>query len=417
MTAGPTAHSPFGASSAHRWTECPGSVRAQEGLSDKGSPEAQEGTALHAIAAHCLEQGMDAAELVDRVFAYEDHGELKNIEIDADQAECVQDYLDVVRGGLVEAGDEYELLVEQRFHLEHLHPLFFGTCDAAIVHRVTRYPLAVFDLKTGRGHVVDVRDARRNINKQLGYYGLGAIGNRSVNEPVDLCIVQPRAYHPDGPVRRTTALAGELHALAEELVLAAVNADFDGALRRSGSWCTFCKAAPTCAELREHAYDRADLVWQDDIPVVPSFELSASEPDVHKLAKVLAAADVIEVHIAAARALAHDLAERGYDIPGWKLVDRQARRKWKDDAFTAACLRFDFGLDHKSIFKETLLSPSQAEKKIPAKQKGLLASLWSKESSGRTLVREDNPRPPALPRSTAAFPEDENTEKLEKPRI
>jgi hypothetical protein len=69
---GPTAHSRFGASGAHRWTECPGSVEAQAGLPDNSGPEAQEGTALHAVAAHCLEHEMDAAEWIDTHFRYDD---------------------------------------------------------------------------------------------------------------------------------------------------------------------------------------------------------------------------------------------------------------------------------------------------------------------------------------------------------
>ena len=42
-----TAHAKLSASGAHRWMNCPGSVRAEEGLKDSSSPFAEEGTKAH----------------------------------------------------------------------------------------------------------------------------------------------------------------------------------------------------------------------------------------------------------------------------------------------------------------------------------------------------------------------------------
>mgnify|MGYP000296993732 FL=1 len=43
------AHAKLGASNAHRWLHCPGSVKAEEGFKDKGSVFAAEGTAAHEL--------------------------------------------------------------------------------------------------------------------------------------------------------------------------------------------------------------------------------------------------------------------------------------------------------------------------------------------------------------------------------
>jgi hypothetical protein len=68
-----------------------------EGMPNDSSDYAKEGTALHAVSAHCLETNQDAVEWIDRPFKYEDHGEPCTIEIDEEQAEAVQVFLDVIR--------------------------------------------------------------------------------------------------------------------------------------------------------------------------------------------------------------------------------------------------------------------------------------------------------------------------------
>ena len=416
---GPTGHSRFGASSAHRWTECPGSVEAQTGLPDTSSPEAQEGTALHAVAADCLEHERDANHWTDREFEYEDHGEHKTIWIDEDQAECVQVFLDTVRGDLAEC-PESTLLVEQRFHLDHLHPEFFGTCDAVRVDG-NGYPLSVYDLKTGKGYIVEVRDKgpASKINKQLGYYGLGAIGKLPLINSVVLVIVQPRAYHPDGPVRRTWATPEELQELTRELVHAAHWAESTwntegGPLhppRKAGEWCRFCRAAPTCDALANHVFDRANVVFDDAtaLPVIASENRAdVLAKNANDIAFALEAANVIEEWIAQVRKHAHSLVERGYEVPGWKLVQKRAMRKWKDTAAAERELYFTYGLAETSIRSYSILSPAQAEKLVPKDERKEMAKLWTAESSGVTLVRESNSRPAVLPSSTAAFIEDQS---------
>ena len=57
-----TAHSRIGASSMHRWSACPGSVVLSEGIESRSSDDAKLGTAAHALAEACLNQGLDAAD-------------------------------------------------------------------------------------------------------------------------------------------------------------------------------------------------------------------------------------------------------------------------------------------------------------------------------------------------------------------
>ena len=50
-------HAKLSPSSAVRWMTCPGSVALSEGIEDKSSSNADEGSMMHAMAAKCLETG------------------------------------------------------------------------------------------------------------------------------------------------------------------------------------------------------------------------------------------------------------------------------------------------------------------------------------------------------------------------
>jgi Protein of unknown function (DUF2800) len=383
-------HSPYGGSGAHRWTVCFGSINAQKGLPDDESPFAKEGTAGHAVGATCLESGQDAIEFAGRT--------VEGVEIDESVAEGLQVYLDTIRADQKERGGK--LLIETKFHLSHLHPLFYGTADCVRIG--TDGIMSVYDLKLGRGKIVEVTEhGGTRPNLQLAYYALGAMHARAAQmkslkiSRVELVVVQPRAWHKDGPVRRATFLASELELVATRLVEAARLCEAPGAPRVAGDHCTFCKAAPTCKTLRDFAFDAAQLDFERiGEKTVNPLTLTDAE-----LAKTLDAIDVIETWISAVRAHAHILAGTANGLPGWKLVDKQARRKWEDEVKAASELCFAFGLDEGSIYDRKLLSPAQVEKLLsPTERKtDAFKVLCPARSSGSTLVRADNPRPERKP--------------------
>jgi hypothetical protein len=228
------AHSRFGASAAHRWMRCPGSVKASEGLPNPSSPAAQEGTMLHEAAANTL-LGLDV------------HYELTD-----EQQEVIDAYIEVVKN---EVGDG-QLFVEQRFKLPH-HTEFWGTADAVIENGDT---LKVIDLKAGRGIEVKA-DYAGKLNPQLGFYALGAMAalNRTDWKTVEIIIVQPRF----GGVKRRLTDVTELNDLAMELVDAALRAESDEPPFEAGSHCHFCLAKATCPTLRNEVYRLARMEFDD----------------------------------------------------------------------------------------------------------------------------------------------------------
>lgn len=387
------AHSLYGASGAHRWTACPGSVRLAGPMKEAPSSYAQEGTAMHTVAAACLNSEQDAIEWTGRF--------VDGVEIDEEHAVAIQVYLDAIRVDQLRDGGK--LLVEQKFHLKDWDEQFYGTADC--VRFGQDGMLTVYDAKFGAGEIVEVTrpDGRPNI--QLGFYALGAVYElrrlltQFGSTRVELVVIQPRAWHAQGPVRRKIFNLAQIEAIGDELVDAMKICLKPNAPLVAGSHCKFCKAAGSCPELRRFSLAAATLEFSDDAEM----ELMGKVPDPaamtpQQIANVLYAADVFEVWLNAVRARAHVMAE-SQGVPGWKLVQKQGRRKWIDEEAAANTLIYDFGVDEELIYDTKMKSPAQVEKLLKPKERTMpeFASLCPTVSSGLTLVRDTNPRLEVVP--------------------
>jgi len=404
----PAGHSRFGASSADRWIECPGSVKAQEGMPNETSIYAAEGTAGHEVAAMCLVDGHDAITFVGRSIAVRDFAE--RVEITEELADAVQVFLDTIRDDKAKRGGK--LLVERNFHLEFLDTEFWGTTDAGRLG--TDDVLSIYDLKLGKGKVVEVvtykSDGTSIPNRQLCYYALGFISTlpktiQGLIKEVELVIVQPRASHRDGPVRRVRVKPEQLLDYCQDLVDAAAAARSDNPPFKAGDHCGFCRAKGACPTFRAKAIEIAHSTFLDEdcnaLPdggFAPSPGHNGPPPDPmnltpEQLALLLDRADMLDTWIGGVRAHAEHLARSGHAIPGWKLVDKRAVRRWTAaDDDTKAALLFDFGLDESSIVELKLRSPAQVEKLLPKGERASLERLYDKTSSGTKLARTSDPR-------------------------
>lgn len=228
------AHARLGASGAYRWLRCPGSVRLSEGRPDESTAAGREGTAAG-------REGTVAHEWAERTLrggAIED--------VPADMRAGVGLYVDTVRALVAESGGW--LQAERRISLEALRPPedMFGTTDASIVQSPTR--LHIVDFKYGR-YVVEVEN-----NPQLLYYLLGALlelpaAARARIRELRITIVQPRAAHPDGPVRSVEVSWPLLVLFAGRLMAGAYRTQMPDAPLRPGDWCRFCRAREICPAL------------------------------------------------------------------------------------------------------------------------------------------------------------------------
>jgi len=355
------AHSKLGASSYHRWKACPGSVKASYGIKSESSIYADEGTKAHDIAANIL-IGSGPLEPVDD-----------------EMAEAINVYLDHI-AHLRSLGPSFEA-VEQRLNLQKYHPELFGTADY-VCYLAKEKTLHVVDYKHGRGIPVEVVGS-----EQLMYYGLGALHmNEFAVENVVLTIVQPRCYHPDGPVRSWATDSYTMLEFAADLIDDALATEKPDAPLVTGDHCRFCPAQPTCPAMQQQALSVVQGAFADE---------SVANYPPEKMAFALSLIPQIKAWCESVHQHAHQQASLGNIPPGWKLVDKRATRKWAEGV-NAFILSQALEKDESKFFEPEpkLLSPAQVEKMLPKDKKALLSEFVVKESSGKTLVPCADDRPP-----------------------
>ena len=365
-------HSILGASGASRWMKCPGSVALTKALGVTGDEESEfaaEGTAAHEVAAECLRTSTDAWEQIGRTFY--------NHVVDQDMADHVQTYLSECNG-LDAGGGRW---VEHRI-TSRLHTALFGTLDFAALTTAGDI-LALRDLKFGAGVVVEVKD-----NPQLKYYGFGLLQSLDIFDGVrylDIGIVQPRAFHADGPVRRMQYRADEIHQWGHDvLVPAMLRAEVDTDLD-PGEHCRFCPARFVCPVLQG--------VFQTIATTPPTSVRQLSDTMLGLAWKAMTPA---RVFIKAVETEALSRLERGGTVPGLKLVDKRADRVYRDGA--EAAFRKRYG--NAAYAPLALKSPAQMEKTAPD-AKAMVKKWAYTPKTGRTVAADDDSRV-AVKRLTSA---------------
>ena len=383
-----TGHAKLGPSAAERWMTCPGSVVLSEGMPNKSSKFADEGTLGHALGEACLLDDLPAAAFIGSMFEYEDHGVAKSEIIDADMALHVQVYVDHVRdlGGVMKC--EQRVAVNEQV---------YGTADGVVWQEDTK-SLHIVDLKYGAGVAVEVHG-----NLQLKIYALATLltfGYPATT--VTATIVQPRCPHSDGPVRSATYDVVDLLDFHADLLDAIERVNEAKAVKNlnpflvpSEKGCRWCLASSKCPQLKSKAQTLAKQVFAPGLPY-----------DAAALADTLDFLPILEGWIKNTREFAYGEAEKGHEVPFYKLVDKVANRKFKADA--AEKLVKDFGLLPEQIYKPAeMLGVGDIQKLVPGKNDKLraeaLAPYVIKESSGHTLVHESDKRPAIKVDAKSAF--------------
>ena len=366
-------HSPIGASSMYRWAECPGSVALSEGIVSESSAYAEEGTEAHELAATWLK------------------GTGKTPECDDDEMlDNVRIYVDYVFGLL---GSRCKLFVEHGFDLSDVYPGAYGTNDAAVYDGVNKI-LHVIDLKYGAGIYVSARN-----NPQLRYYALGALLELQKEghevETVVMTIVQPRCTTIEGAARSETIDAVDLMEFAADLVMYAKRTAEPNAPLKAGDHCRFCPAIIKCPEVQ----NVKQLVAKSEFAKTTPAEGSVP-PDA--LAKALKAIPILEALVKRIDAYAYQEARAGRSVPGYKLVEKRANRKWINETEVSLFLG-GLKVGDDDIFEpKKVRTPAQMEKKLPSHY-SMLEKFVTKESSGLVLVPIEDKRPAFKPDAKKEF--------------
>ena len=365
------AHSYLGASGAHRWMNCPGSVTlAAEFASndDSGgfSAYAAEGTAAHELASSCIDDGWDTWECGDHIYnGYFGH----QLDLNA-----VQTYVDYCRS-LVRAGDEV--------FIEHLigekeggrpHPAFFGTVDFAVLQRENpNKSLKIVDFKYGMGVYVDPVD-----NPQTLYYAFGLLGElKDIDDemPVEITIVQPRMEWAD-PIRTWTTTAGHVLEWGRTVLLPKMRAADRDTAFSSGDWCRFCPAKLACPLLKG-MFQVAATINTKWLVEAPSDVLGQEYTQL----------EAVKMYLKAVETEAYNRLMAGNEVAGAKLVDKVSRRVWKDGA--AGVL--ELALGHGAMTEPELKSPAELGK-LPGTSE-LIAEWAYVPKTGYTVALASDRRP------------------------
>ncbi|MBS6620470.1 MULTISPECIES: DUF2800 domain-containing protein [Actinomycetes] len=362
----PSDHALLSASGAHRWLNCTPSARLESDEPESTSAAAEQGTAAHALAEHKLRRALKQRSKRPVSTWIDDEMET----LTDDYVAYVQEHISIA---LETCGDP-QVLIEQRLDFSHIVPGGFGTGDCVIIAEPT---LQIIDLKYGQGVLVEAAN-----NPQLMLYALGALHAFGILydiETVSVTIYQPRR----GNVDTWEISVAELEHWAETEVkpkaelAAAGKGEFC-----PGSWCQFCRIAPTCRARAEANLALAKLEF------TPPAELSDTE-----IADVLARIPQLKTWAADVEAYALSKAvNQGVVFEGFKLVAGRSVRKYTSETDVAAAAE---AAGYKDIWDRKLITLTAMEKLMgkPAFNE-ILGDLVTKPAGKPTLVPASDKRPP-----------------------
>lgn len=380
----PGQHAFLPPSGADSWMTCSYWPWANaERVDDGDSVWSAEGTAAHKVREACLMHDLDPGHFYGSKITVSG----MEFEVDDEMISALQPGIDEIRsyGG--------RLFVEERVYFDRWLPKGqFGSMDAGII---TPEMLILSDLKYGQGIPVSPIWNKQQIIYTAGFWDRFA-RHRWSGKKVRIIIDQPR--HSGGGGFWDTTI-DEVLDFMETKAKPAAERVFRKFPQRTASekGCMFCPESLTCPAYEKFRLDQLKLDF-DDIdemmedeaqgrPVrLPERSLTAEEK-----AFLVRNASVITGWIDALHAELLDDALHGRDVPMKAVPGRRPNRYWKDEeAAKRHLLRL---LPVRAVVKESIMSPSEAEKALPKRDAVKLKSFWDQGEAKPILVPKDDKRP------------------------
>jgi Protein of unknown function (DUF2800) len=307
-------HAKLSASGSAKWLSCSASARLESAFPNTSSTYADEGTLAHKFAEFELRYWRDEItegrynEALQRLRKHE----LYTSEMEPEVSKYVE-YVKEQFAIALQEDEDAKIFFETVLDFSEFVPEGFGTVDVLIVGS---YILKVIDLKYGKGVAVDVTD-----NSQLKLYALGACEKYGFVydfDEIDLAIIQPRL----NSFSEWRTYFNDLYLWANETVKPAaqkaINGEGDPV---AGTHCKWCRAKPTCRAFANYAQEITALEFAEpetlnDEEVVKAFETIP----------------LISEWLKAVSEYMHREAKNGRKFPGYKLVQVQGKRRWKDES-------------------------------------------------------------------------------------
>jgi len=273
--------------------------------------------------------------------------------------------------------EEVEYMTEARVSYPGVDA--FGTVD--VLGTSDEYTI-IGDWKFGRG----VRAGPSALEYQLPFYAAAARVTPdcsdmfSPDKKIIVAAIQPAMDMPlsDRVMEYDEVVAFEKRVRDTILIMTAGEA----LPPTAGKHCRWCRAAALCPA-------KKSLATATAVTEVDKEKLNADEVGFY-----LKIADELEHWISSIRSHAHQQLEGGQDVTGYKLVPKQARRRWS--SVTEAEQMFErHGIAFSEFMDSKLISPAKAKRVLKAN--GIDADAFEMlivaTSSGSSLVPQDDPRP------------------------
>ncbi|MCK5133527.1 MAG: DUF2800 domain-containing protein [Candidatus Sabulitectum sp.] len=402
----------------YRLRACPGSYERCEAAPPRPDTVwSADGTKAHTLLDAALGYNLDA------MATWVKHPEFNKLSPNKGMVTAVQVALDYVYDLLQEFPDAivmHEVFVDPPIHS---YPGGAGgTCDIAIwIPSIGA--LFVIDYKHGAGVGVEVFN-----NDQLLSYVAGFIfgpyatsGEKSIAiiagaiKSITYGVIQPRYAHPRGAVRvERVSLLGVVDHLIDLDMIISRCLNPNAPLVPGDKQCRWCDARTTCPAFEAKALSVVRSGFSTVSQINPTQLPNVQEMPVDRLAQVLEAGSILTLWLKECREHATELARSGYMIPGHKMVNTQASRRWYGPPSTVANQLADLAESSVSDFMpRKLIGITEAEKLVvdaaKSKAKGrkakqvaaedarqAFAFLTVKESSGNTTLVPNSDKRPAI---------------------
>lgn len=354
-------------SSAARISQCPGSIRAEAAFPElEPSVEAEEGTAAHWVAQVLAATGSAVPE-----GAIAPNGTVVTNEMSLGARLLV----DTINGDLSAFGlSARNCNIERLIKIPRVHPNCLGTPDYSIW--ASPRVLWVWDYKFGHRYV-EVFE-----NPQVSTYAAGEIeeaGVRDIDVEVHLCIIQPRSFHPEGPVRRWVTNGAHLRGVLSLFSnYAHEGLDNPNPRYMTGPECLDCNARHACDALASSGYKCVDESTRRSPHLLDAASLG------RELAILSDARDRLKARHEGLIADAMARSRAGTRIPGWTIERSSGRRVWSVPADQVIQMGLLLGKD--------LAKPREAITPRQAEDAGfdptVIAAVSRHNAGAPTLVRD-----------------------------
>ncbi|MCK5615736.1 DUF2800 domain-containing protein, partial [Candidatus Pacearchaeota archaeon] len=290
-------HSRIAPSGMPRTVPCPGSVVMQERYPEtEDSLSAKEGNASHWAAA-CILEGKEPVT---------GQSAPNGVILTADMI----DYARVYTHDILTTMPPDTLNIEAKVTAaERIHPESWGSVDSWAYDPKARI-LYVWDYKYGFGIVEPFE------NWQLINYTVGIMEGLRIRDDqitVRMTIAQPRAPHPQGPIRRWVVKGTDLRPYANQLHAAAHEALGPDPSVKSGSHCRDCRARHACPSANGAALLAIDVAYRAE-PYELDDAAIGSQLTILKRAQA-----AIGNRLTALETQAESKIRAGGMIPGWSM--------------------------------------------------------------------------------------------------